>query len=58
MMDVFIDLTENQIFRIIKNNKIHPAIMLMKKQYYWDIGGCDEDWLVIMDIQIHYLNIY
>lgn len=26
----------------IKNNKMHPAICLIKKKDYWNIGGCEE----------------
>lgn len=26
-----------------KNNKMHPAICLIKKDDYWNIGGCEED---------------
>jgi len=26
-----------------KNNKMHPAICLIKKEDYWNIGGCEED---------------
>jgi hypothetical protein len=26
-----------------KNNKIHPAVCLLRKDDYWDVGGCEED---------------
>lgn len=26
-----------------KNNQIHPAVCLIKKTDYWNIGGCEED---------------
>lgn len=26
-----------------KNNKMHPAVCLIKKADYWKVGGCDED---------------
>lgn len=26
-----------------KNNKPHPAVCLIKKQKFWEIGGCEED---------------
>ena len=26
-----------------KNNKIHPAVCLIRKCDYWNIGGCEED---------------
>ena len=26
-----------------KHNKMHPAICLIKKKDYWNIGGCEED---------------
>lgn len=26
-----------------KNNQIHPAVTLIKKEDYWNIGGCEED---------------
>ena len=27
----------------IKNNKFHPAVCLIRKKDYWNIGGCEED---------------
>ena len=29
----------------IKNNKPHPAVCLIRKEDYWNIGGCDEDFV-------------
>ena len=29
----------------IKNNKLHPAVCLIRKEDYWKIGGCDEDFV-------------
>ena len=29
----------------IKHNKIHPAVCLIEKKKYWEIGGCDEDFV-------------
>ena len=26
-----------------KNNEIHPAVCLIRKDDYWNVGGCDED---------------
>jgi hypothetical protein len=26
-----------------KNNQIHPAVCLLRKDDYWNVGGCDED---------------
>ena len=26
-----------------KNNKVHPAVCLIRKKDYWDVGGCEED---------------
>ena len=27
----------------IKNNQTHPAVCLLRKDDYWNVGGCDED---------------
>ena len=27
----------------IKNGKIHPAVCLLRKDDYWNVGGCEED---------------
>lgn len=27
----------------VKNNQIHPAVCLLRKDDYWDVGGCEED---------------
>ena len=29
----------------IKNNKTHPAVCLIRTKDYWNIGGCDEDFV-------------
>ena len=26
-----------------KNNKIHPAVCLLRVEDYWNVGGCEED---------------
>ena len=26
-----------------KNGKLHPAVCLLRKDDYWEVGGCDED---------------
>ena len=27
----------------VKNNQLHPAVCLIRKEDYWKVGGCDED---------------